>query len=116
MTTLANATTFSDNSVFAQVGKQVGTKQSPSSRAGWASARRSRRNLAIALGGLRQGVTPLDMAHAYETFASGGKLVYGTLSPGQSDEGAAGPGPVGIERIDRDRGDKTKPSSSTASG
>ena len=31
-------------------------------------------NFAMTLGGLRQGVTPLDMAHAYETFASGGKL------------------------------------------
>ena len=40
----------------------------------------------MALGGLRQGVTPLDMAHAYETFATGGKLVYGTLSPGQSEQ------------------------------
>ena len=36
----------------------------------------------MTLGGLKQGVTPLDMAHAYETFASGGDLVYGTLSPG----------------------------------
>ena len=58
----------------------------------------------MALGGLRQGVTPLDMAHAYETFATGGKLVYGTLSPGQSDKKSLPvPGPVGIERIDQKR-------------
>ena len=108
VTTLADATAFSDNSVFVQVGKQVGTKN---------VARLARRmgvrtpvssNLAIALGGLRQGVTPLDMAHAYETFASGGKLIYGTLSPGQSKKKLPVPGPVGIERIDRVRGGKTK--------
>ena len=46
-------------------------------------------NLAMTLGGLRQGVTPLDMAHAYETFAAGGKRVSGTL-------GTADDGPVGI--------------------
>ena len=51
-------------------------------RSGWASARRSRTTCAMTLGGLNQGVTPLDMAHAYETFADGGKLKYGTLAPG----------------------------------
>ncbi len=48
------------------------------------------------------------MAHAYETFATGGKLIYGTLSPGQSKKSLPVPGPVGIERIDRVRGKKTK--------
>ena len=65
-------------------------------------------NAAMALGGLRQGVTPLDMAHAYETFATGGKLIYGTLSPGQSDKSLPVPGPVGIERIDKRDGKKTR--------
>ena len=36
----------------------------------------------MTLGGLPEGVTVLDMAHAYESFASGGNLVYGSLSPG----------------------------------
>ena len=67
--TLRNATTFSDNSVYAQVGIKAGTGK---------VARRARRmgirtpvskNMAITLGGLKQGVTPLDMAHAYETLA-----------------------------------------------
>ncbi len=106
MTTLANATTFSDNAVYAQVGMQVGPKK---------VARLARKmgirtpvssNFAMSLGGLRPGVTPLDMAHAYETFATGGKLVYGTLSPGQSEKSLPVPGPVGIERIDRVRGTK----------
>ncbi|HEX6026898.1 MAG TPA: transglycosylase domain-containing protein [Solirubrobacter sp.] len=99
--TLADATTFSDNSVYAQVAKQVKPRR---------VARLARRmgirtpvstNLAMALGGLRQGVTPLDMAHAYETFATGGQLVWGTLSPGQDNRKRLPvPGPVGIERID----------------
>ena len=40
--TLANAPTFSDNSVFAHVGIKIGTKQVAGSPSGWASARRSR--------------------------------------------------------------------------
>jgi penicillin-binding protein 1A len=101
VTTLASATTFSDNAVYVQVGRAVGPKK---------VARLARRmgirtpvssNYAMALGGLRQGVTPLDMAHAYETIATGGELVYGTLSPGQSDRTIPVPGPVGIEKIER---------------
>ena len=43
VTTLANATAFSDNSVFVQVGKQVGHQERRQARApAWASGRRSR--------------------------------------------------------------------------
>jgi penicillin-binding protein 1A len=49
-------------------------------------------NYAMTLGGLKEGVTPLDMAHAYETFASGGKRISGTL-------GTSKDGPVGIHLI-----------------
>ncbi|MGG7377818.1 hypothetical protein ACQ7B2_03330, partial [Escherichia coli] len=68
-----------DNSVYAEVGIKVGTKK---------VARLARRmgirtpvshNYAISLGGLKQGVSPLDMAHAYETFARDGKQTYGSL-------------------------------------
>ena len=106
--TLANATTFSDNAVYAQVGMKV----KPKKIAGLARRMGIRTpvssNYAMALGGLRQGVTPLDMAHAYETFATGGKLVYGSLSPGQSGKRLPVPGPVGIERIDKREGKKTR--------
>ncbi len=93
--TLANATTFSDNAVYAQVGMKVKTKKVAklARRMGVRTSVSS--NYAMALGGLRTGVTPLDMAHAYETFATGGKLVYGTLSPGQSHKSLPVPGPVG---------------------
>jgi penicillin-binding protein 1A len=64
----------------------------------------------MTLGGLRQGVTPLDMAHAYETFAEGGRLTYGTLSPGYGSHGLPVPGPVGIDSItQRSNHGKDKP-------
>jgi penicillin-binding protein 1A len=50
-------------------------------------------NPAITLGGLQQGVTPLDMAHAFETLAAGGNRVTGTM-------GAAEDGPVGVRSVE----------------
>jgi penicillin-binding protein 1A len=105
ITTLANATAFSDNSVYAELGLDLGTPK---------IAKMARRlgirtpvstNYAMTLGGLTEGVTVLDMAHAYESFASGGELVYGSLSPGASkfrdhDEKGTVPGPVGIKKIE----------------
>jgi penicillin-binding protein 1A len=64
--------------------------------------------VAIALGGLHQGVTPLDMAHAYETLAEGGRLTYGTLSPGYGRRLPV-PGPVGIDSIEQRKGDHFRP-------
>ena len=45
----------------------------------------------MTLGGLKQGVTPLDMAHAYETFAAGGERDHAARSA------PATTGPVGID-------------------
>jgi penicillin-binding protein 1A len=96
---LGQALTFSDNSVFAAAGIHYGTRK---------IARLARRmgirtpvshNLAMTLGGLKEGVSPLDMAHAYETFATGGRRVSGTL-------GANEEGPVGIEWVRRISDDK----------
>jgi penicillin-binding protein 1A len=106
---LSEATTYSDNSVYVQVAMKVGPKK---------VARLARRmgirtpvshNVAIALGGLKQGVTPLDMAHAYETLAEGGKLTYGTLSPGYGRRKPPVPGPVGIDSITQTKNGKDKP-------
>jgi penicillin-binding protein 1A len=97
--TLASATTTSDNSVYAEVGVKVGTRK---------IARVARRlgirtplstNYAMILGGLRDGVTPLDMAHAYETFATGGKRVWNPKL------GAPDKGPIGIHLVRDGDGD-----------
>jgi penicillin-binding protein 1A len=97
--TLAEATTYSDNSVFAEVGLQVGTKKVARLAREMGIRTPISRNPAMTLGGLKEGVTPLDMAHAYQTFARDGRLTYGTLSPGRAQ--AETPGPVGIRKIER---------------
>jgi penicillin-binding protein 1A len=100
--TLAHAITFSDNSVFAQVGIKVGTRKIADLAQRMGIRTKVSHNYAMTLGGLKSGVTPLDMAHAYETFAAGGDLIYGTLSPGaENARDQTAPGPVGIERIER---------------
>ncbi len=90
--TLRSATTTSDNSVYAELGLQVGTKR---------IARLARRmgvrtpvstNKAMTLGGLEQGLTPLELAYSYSTIANRGVRVSGSLA-GQHD------GPVGVERV-----------------
>jgi penicillin-binding protein 1A len=110
LSTLTRATTFSDNTVFVQVAHQVGPRR---------IARLARRmgirtpvshNLAMAIGGLKHGVTPLDMAHAYETLAQGGRLTYGTLSPGaRHRRRGRAPGPVGIDEIARGKPGNLRP-------
>ncbi len=110
VTTLARATTFSDNSVFAQLGIQIGTRRIARLAERMGIRTNVSTNWAMTLGGLEEGVTPLDMAHAYETFASGGDLVYGTLSPGSDnprDERA--PGPSGLRRIEHEVDGEWKP-------
>jgi penicillin-binding protein 1A len=111
VTTLANATTFSDNSVYAELGLKLGPRSISRMARRMGIRTPVSHNAANALGGLREGVTPLDMAHAYETFASGGKLVYGTLSPGRMDKDpkTAVPGPVGISAIGRGTGKDFEP-------
>ncbi|HUR84367.1 MAG TPA: transglycosylase domain-containing protein [Solirubrobacteraceae bacterium] len=92
VSTLARATTFSDNSVYAQVGIKTGTKRIARTAERMGIRTPVSTNYAITLGGLKQGVTPLDLAHAYQTFATGGLLVSGSL-------GAPKRGPVGIRRV-----------------
>ena len=111
--TLRTATTYSDNSVYAQLGVQTGTKK---------IARLARRmgirtpvssNFAMTLGGLKQGVTALDMAHAYETIAQNGRLTWSTMSPGggidRHELRKRVPGPAGIRVIGKEDDGKLKP-------
>jgi penicillin-binding protein 1A len=98
VSTLARATTFSDNAVYAQVGVKTGTKRIARTAERMGIRTPVSTNYAITLGGLRNGVTPLDLAHAYETLATGGVLVTGSL-------GAPKRGPVGIRKVSlRDSG------------
>jgi penicillin-binding protein 1A len=100
--TLRSATTFSDNSVYAQVGIKVGTRKIAKLARQMGIRTPVSSNFAMTLGGLRQGVTPLDMAHAYETIAQGGRFTYGTMSPDTVDRKKLSiptPGPVGIRAI-----------------
>ena len=81
---LATATTYSDNAVYAQVGLESiegGTK---------AIARTAHRlgvqthlstNPAMVLGGVEEGVTPLEWTYAFSTLANDGDRVSGTLAP-----------------------------------
>jgi len=90
--TLAGGLTYSDNAVFSAVGISVGTKKIAklAERMGIRTPVSS--NYAMTLGGLHEGVTPLDMAHAYESFIEHGRRIGGSL-------GASEDGPVGIESV-----------------
>lgn len=103
---LATATTFSDNSVYSQLGTQIG----PDRVAATAEDLGIRTDLsaeyeysvgggdfepynpALILGGLTQGVTSLEMAHAYNTIEEDGDRITGTMA-------ASKDGPVGILEV-----------------
>jgi penicillin-binding protein 1A len=91
--TLAGATIKSDNSIFAEVGLRVGTRKIARMADRMGIKTRLSTNPAMTLGGLREGVTPLEMAYAYSTIANGGKRISGSLAPG-------GNGPVAIEKVE----------------
>jgi penicillin-binding protein 1A len=104
---VTTATTYSDNSVYAQLGMQVGPQNiaataqkmgitsdlsTPGARYSINNGPFQPYNPALILGGLQTGVNPLEMAHAYETIAQNGQLVSGTMAP---TSGA----PVGILKV-----------------
>jgi penicillin-binding protein 1A len=111
---LWEALAYSDNSVFARLGDQILGEETVKEHAhSFGISTTISTNPAMVIGGLAVGVTPLDMAHAFETIANGGVLTSGTLA----DNGCAGgdpkalsweetaplpntcPGPVGIASI-----------------
>ena len=98
---LASATTRSDNSVYAEVGLRLGTKKVAKTAQAMGIETPVSTNPAMVLGGLKEGVTPLEMTHAYETLARDGKRISGSLaaSPG---------GPVAIQEIRGPGGDVIK--------
>jgi penicillin-binding protein 1A len=97
--TLLGATAYSDNSIYAEVGLDVGTRRIAELAHRMGITTPLSTNLAMTIGGLTVGVTPLDMAHAYETIAHAGRRVSGTLAEAW--------GPVGIQEVDA--GNRTLP-------
>jgi len=90
--TLTGATAFSDNSIYAEVGLKVGTTKIARLAHKMGITTPLSTNAAMTIGGLTVGVTPLDMAHAYETIAHGGRRVSGTLAEDDA--------PVAIQEVD----------------
>ncbi|HEV3320079.1 MAG TPA: transglycosylase domain-containing protein [Solirubrobacteraceae bacterium] len=89
--TLTGATAYSDNSIYAEVGLQVGTQRIAQLAHRMGITTPISTNPAMTIGGLKVGVTPLDMAHAYETIAHGGRRVSGTLAEASA--------PVGLQEV-----------------
>jgi len=90
---LSDAIAQSDNSVFAEVGIRTGINNVAQTAHGLGIRTPISRNYAITLGGLKEGVTPLDMAHAYETLSQDGNKV---VNP---NLGAEHDGPIGIHEV-----------------
>jgi len=90
--TLINATAYSDNSIYAEVGLKVGTERIADLAHRMGITTPLSTNPAMTIGGLTVGVTPLDMAHSYETIAHGGRRVSGTMAEDWD--------PVGIQEVE----------------
>ncbi len=91
---LRAATSQSDNSVYAELGLKVGTKRIAALAQRMGVRTPVSDNPAMTLGGLKEGLTPLELAFAYSTIANRGVRVSGSLaaSPG---------GPVAIQSVKR---------------
>jgi penicillin-binding protein 1A len=89
---LVTATTYSDNSVYAQVGLES-IKGSTHAIARTAHKLGVQTHLstnpAMVLGGLKEGVTPLEWTYAFSTLANDGDRVSGTLAPIPGDSPVA---------------------------
>jgi penicillin-binding protein 1A len=104
---LVSGTTYSDNSVYSQLGTQVGVQNvaatahdmgidtdlsTPGIQYSIQGGPWQPYNPALILGGLQTGVTPLEMAHAYNTLAADGNRITGTMASGSD-------GPLGIVEV-----------------
>ncbi len=107
---IATATTYSDNSVYSQLGMSL--DGGPASVAATANKMGIQTDLstssgvkysvgggpfepynpALILGGLQTGVTPLEMAHAFQTLQHNGQLVSGSMADSPN-------APVGIAAV-----------------
>ncbi len=102
---LRSATARSDNSVYAELGLKVGTKRIAALARAMGIRTKVSTNPAMTLGGLAEGVTPLELAYAYSTIANKGIRVSGTLDTTRESSG-----PVAIEKVeDRGRTERNEP-------
>jgi penicillin-binding protein 1A len=92
---LWSATATSDNSVYAELGIKTGTKRVARLARRMGIRTKLSTNPAMTLGGLEEGVTPLEMAYAYSTIANEGERVSSTLAPHER-------GPVGLLEVQGD--------------
>ena len=97
---LWSATATSDNSVFAQVGMKVKPPRVARLAERMGIRTKLSTNPAMLLGGLTEGVTPLEMAYAYSTLANDGVRVSGSLAPHKT-------GPVAIQSVEEGNGKVT---------
>jgi penicillin-binding protein 1A len=72
---LTTATAQSDNSIYAELGMKVGRENVAEMANEMGIRTKLSTNPAMLLGGLKVGVTPLEMAFAYSTLANGGRRV-----------------------------------------
>jgi penicillin-binding protein 1A len=76
---VVQATLSSDNTVYAQMALDVGAEQIVDAAHRMGITSELNADPAIALGGLRIGVSPLEMASAYATLANGGQHIEPTI-------------------------------------
>jgi penicillin-binding protein 1A len=95
VTSLENATTTSDNTAYVRVGWAVGVNRVARQAKAMGINTQISRNSAMILGGLREGVTPLEMAYAYASIANNGRKPVGTLAPDDNS-------PVAIDKVIQD--------------
>jgi penicillin-binding protein 1A len=98
---LWSATAASDNSVFAELGMKVKPRRVAAMAQNMGIRTHVSTNPAMLLGGLKEGVTPLEMAYAYSTIANDGVRVSGSLAPNET-------GPVAIQSVEQVNGSITK--------
>jgi penicillin-binding protein 1A len=89
---LWSATATSDNSVFAELGLKEGTKRIARLARRMGIRTKMSTNPSMTLGGLKEGVTPLEMAYAYSTIANHGKRIQSSFLPDVS-------GPIGFDQV-----------------
>ncbi len=102
---LATATTYSDNAVYAQVGLESidgGPRAIARTAHKLGVQTHLSTNPAMVLGGLDEGVTPLEWTYAFTTLANDGDRVSGTLAPIPGDS------PIAYTEVTDQDGDLVK--------